>query len=539
MAGRLPGPVGADFDHTPRIDSGTLALVQSPRPGVVGQELAHGVHGYAYQEHDLRWTQTLDAAEAIWQALKASQPMVGAIVLQETGVALTHIVQGLIPGLMMAVGVVAASTVIGAAAGAAVGALAGGVGAAPGGALGGQVGFDAGMAGLALLGLGFLAEGFVSGLPGLRAQGELGIRRAVNSLFVPAAARPMEIQEASRHLAQAQAQLLKLVLMAVVAWLLKNPTLAAGKQAASSATGAASAMRSGEALATAEANVAQLVAKLRASRLGAGFADWVEGNWRSLVENPRLRPRVMQAGGAAKQVEVVTPSQLAKMRNAQQPSPSTEQPPKQVGTSKKPAQSTAANPHASFEDVYKKAPAAKVEIDATADEVASKYGGKVAKAPIKSVERAQQKIAADYGGDPTKIKDLARNTIIVRPENIEAVTKDLASKGAKVKAISPTIDDLGYSGVNSTIQTRAGIPAEIQVNSPEMIFAKEPEPLARALLGDGQYDAIASKSPVPGGLGHKYYEEWRVLEDKSTPAAEAIQQASRSYYDAIRSLYGN
>jgi hypothetical protein len=317
MAGRLPGPVGSDFDHTPRIDSGTLALVQSPRPGVVGQELAHGVHGYAYQEHDLRWTQTLDAADAIWQALKASQPMVGAIVLQETGVALTHIVQGLIPGLMMAVGVVAASTVIGAAAGAAVGALAGGVGAAPGGALGGQVGFDAGMAGLALLGLGFLAEGFVSGLPGLRAQCELGIRRAVNSLFVPAAARPMEIQEASRHLAQAQAQLLKLVLMAVVAWLLKNPTLAAGKQAASSATGAASALRSGEALATAEANVAQLVAKLRASRLGAGFADWVEGNWRSLVENPRLRPRVMQAGGAAKQAEVVTPSQLAKMRNSQ------------------------------------------------------------------------------------------------------------------------------------------------------------------------------------------------------------------------------
>jgi len=328
MAGRLPGPVGSDFDHTPRIDSGTLALVQSPRPGVVGQELAHGVHGYAYQEHDLRWTQTLDAAEAIWQALKASQPMVGAIVLQETGVALTHIVQGLIPGLMMAVGVVAASTVIGAAAGAAVGALAGGVGAAPGGALGGQVGFDAGMAGLALLGLGFLAEGFVSGLPGLRAQGELGIRRAVNSLFVPAAARPMEIQEASRHLAQAQAQLLKLVLMAVVAWLLKNPTLAAGKQAASSATGAASAMRSGEALATAEANVAQLVTKLRASRLGAGFADWVEGNWRSLVENPRLRPRVMQAGGAARQAEVVTPSQLKRLKAEPMPAePKSSSPP--------------------------------------------------------------------------------------------------------------------------------------------------------------------------------------------------------------------
>ena len=34
-------------------------------------------------------------------------------------------------------------------------------------------------------------------------------------------------------------------------------------------------------------------------------------------------------------------------------------------------------------------------------------------APIKSRERAMQKINNDWLGDPTKIKDLARNTIIV------------------------------------------------------------------------------------------------------------------------------
>lgn len=171
--------------------------------------------------------------------------------------------------------------------------------------------------------------------------------------------------------------------------------------------------------------------------------------------------------------------------------------------------------------------------------IASKHGGQVAQAPIKSVERAQQKIANDYGGDPTKIKDLARNTIIVPAEKIEAITAELATKGAKVKIISSDLDALGYSGVNSTIQTRAGIPAEIQVNSPEMIFAKEPEPLARALIGNEQYEAITRQSSVPGGLGHKYYEEWRIIEDKSSPAAKAIQQKSRDYYDAIRSMNAN
>lgn len=41
-----------------------------------------------------------------------------------------------------------------------------------------------------------------------------------------------------------------------------------------------------------------------------------------------------------------------------------------------------------------------------ADEIAKMYGGRVAKAPIKSQERAIQKITNDYGGDATKIKDL-------------------------------------------------------------------------------------------------------------------------------------
>lgn len=191
-----------------------------------------------------------------------------------------------------------------------------------------------------------------------------------------------------------------------------------------------------------------------------------------------------------------------------------------------------------FEEVYARAPAAKAEIDAMADEVAAQFGGKVAKAPIKSMARALEKINSEYEGDATRIKDLARNTIIVESDQVHAVAAELGSRGANVKIIDGATDPLGYSGVNSTMQTRAGIPGEIQVNSPEMIYAKESEPLARGLLGDETYDAVAAKTDVPGGLGHKYYEEFRVM-DKTDPDAKVIAGKSKAYYDAVRGGNGN
>ncbi len=186
-----------------------------------------------------------------------------------------------------------------------------------------------------------------------------------------------------------------------------------------------------------------------------------------------------------------------------------------------------------MDKLYNDAPHAKAEIDDLADEIADKHGGKVAKAPLKNRETATNKINKKYGGDPTKIKDVARNTIIVPADQIEAVTADLAASGANIKVIDGATDSHGYSGVNSTMKTKTGIVAEIQVNSPEMIYAKEPEPLARQLLGDQEYDAIAKKTGVPGGKGHKYYEQSRALPD-SDPGHAAIQADSKAYYNSVR-----
>ncbi|RLU03621.1 MAG: type VI secretion system tip protein VgrG [Ketobacter sp.] len=192
-----------------------------------------------------------------------------------------------------------------------------------------------------------------------------------------------------------------------------------------------------------------------------------------------------------------------------------------------------------FAEVYSKAPAAKLEIDAMADEIAALFGGQVAKAPVKSQERAIQKIMNDYGGNVARIKDLARNTIIVSPDKMDLAIGELVGRGAKVKVIDGDTDPLGYSGANSTIKTQAGIVGEIQVNTPAMIYAKESEPMARALLGDDLYNTVASRSGMPGGQGHKLYEQWREL-PPSDPGRVELEAESKSYYSAVRrSMDGN
>lgn len=190
-----------------------------------------------------------------------------------------------------------------------------------------------------------------------------------------------------------------------------------------------------------------------------------------------------------------------------------------------------------FASVYARAPAAKEEIDKLADEIAARHGGRVAKAPIKSEKRALEKIANDYGGDAAKIKDLARNTIVVPADKIDDVVRDLEAAGATVKRISPSSNDYGYSGVNSNLRTKSGLISEIQVNSPEMIYAKEPETLARGIIGDDVYDDIARKVGLEGGLGHKYYEVARSL-PVGDPQIEVIAEQSREYYDTVRRLSG-
>jgi len=297
------------------VDSGTLALTSMTAPGIVGADMAHVAHGLPPNDLDSWRQHPFDAARFIFKALQASRPMVGPIIVQETGVTLGHLIEGLIPSLLMAVGVLGATTVLGTVVGGAVGAFAGGFGAAPGAALGGQLGFDIGMAALAWMGLAFIVVSLGQGLPQLNQQAALGIKRAVHAMNLPPPARPAEMLEASRHFAQAQALLFKLILMGLVAWLLKKGAESSALKAEASVRAIPGASRAGTSVEAAEASVADMLAQIRKSRLGNSFADFIELEWRKLIENPKLRPQTAVKAVTKAEAEVVTPSQLAKMRH--------------------------------------------------------------------------------------------------------------------------------------------------------------------------------------------------------------------------------
>src|SRR5437764_1672049 len=143
------------------------------------------------------------------------------------------------------------------------------------------------MAILTWLGLAFLivsiAKGFVELLDTLKN----GIELAWEARNLQGGDQQRQIDRAADQLARVSGILMRLILEAIVAYLLKKAAMSSTRGAVATVNG----VRTVGAQATAEASVAELVGKLRASRLGAGFADWVESNWRDLMKDPRLQPK--------------------------------------------------------------------------------------------------------------------------------------------------------------------------------------------------------------------------------------------------------
>ena len=68
-----------------------------------------------------------------------------------------------------------------------------------------------------------------------------------------------------------------------------------------------------------------------------------------------------------------------------------------------------------------------------------------------------------------------------------------------------------------------------------MIYAKETEVNARKILSDKVWEQIAKETGMQGGLGHKYYEEIRILDEvKDRVKIEELTKLSQSYYAHFR-----
>lgn len=169
------------------------------------------------------------------------------------------------------------------------------------------------------------------------------------------------------------------------------------------------------------------------------------------------------------------------------------------------------------------------EVQSLAESIAKNNKGFVTPINYKSISSITIK-ATTEGITPYDIKDAVRTTIIVPKSQIDQVLNELSENDSFVRLKRQKPESfMGYSGNIVNIQTSNGLIAEIQVNTDRMIYAKEKPEDAKRILGEKRWKDIQNQTGMKGGLGHKYYEEWRVL-DKADKKAQKIVEKSIEYY---------
>ena len=188
---------------------------------------------------------------------------------------------------------------------------------------------------------------------------------------------------------------------------------------------------------------------------------------------------------------------------------------------------------ASVKEIMQKAVAVGDEVQSIAERIASGNKGYATPINFKSENSILRKVNAE-GITPYDIKDAVRTTIIVPKSKIEDVLQELSERSGFVRLKRQRPESfMGYSGNIVNIRASNGLIAEIQVNTERMIYAKEKPDDAKKILGEKRWDEIHERTGIEGGLGHKYYEEWRE-KDRASDEAQNITQKSMEYYSHFR-----
>jgi len=193
-------------------------------------------------------------------------------------------------------------------------------------------------------------------------------------------------------------------------------------------------------------------------------------------------------------------------------------------------------PPKNVEELMSRASESREEVMEIANELAAKYNGYAVPINLKGKERILEKVRGELKGEITGIKDAVRTTIILPQKDLRNIVVDSEKMSIFVRVKNQTPDNYaGYSGLLTNIRTKNGIQGEIQFNTAKMIYAKEKPKDAKFLLGVETWNAIKKETGMPGGLGHKYYEQMRAL-DKEKDAAlfKALVKKSIEYYKHFR-----
>lgn len=194
-------------------------------------------------------------------------------------------------------------------------------------------------------------------------------------------------------------------------------------------------------------------------------------------------------------------------------------------------------------DIMRRAREVGDEVQGIAESIAGRYDANCTPINYKSEQSIIRKVLTTREKKPSfgvsDLKDTARTTIIAERERIESVVEDLAKEPAVklfqrdmgISAVKRQTADryMGYTGTIVNLKMPNGLLAEIQVNTPKMIYAKEPREIAEQLIGKEKWLEIRRETGLEGGLGHKMYEEIRVLK-KGDPRRTILKRQSEEYY---------
>ncbi|HYO62033.1 MAG TPA: hypothetical protein VER08_00095 [Pyrinomonadaceae bacterium] len=224
-----------------------------------------------------------EGAWCVYQAVTKAPSYTSKDVTDQTGQALTEVLNAIVPGLLFSAAVLALSAIAGATVGALLGAFAGGAGAIPGAGAGAAAGLEVGTALLGWLGLGMLGFHVVNKLGEVNDLITGGVRRAWNARSKSDSAQRDEIDLAAHEMSLGMAVFIRLILEGIVIYLTKK----AGNK------------------------IGDITKALRGSRFARFFkldrlARWLDKNYPKLLKEPKLQPKP-QGKPAAPQTKPAKP----------------------------------------------------------------------------------------------------------------------------------------------------------------------------------------------------------------------------------------
>lgn len=175
-----------------------------------------------------------------------------------------------------------------------------------------------------------------------------------------------------------------------------------------------------------------------------------------------------------------------------------------------------------------KARRVKDNVQGIAKKIADKYGARVTPINLKSESSIRRKLKNNDVKGINDIKDLVRTTIIADAKDHDAILKELGAHPTHIRTKHQSRKDYGgYEGNITNIRVK-GVTGEIQVISPEMIYAKGPMHVAYKMLGKQKFLEIKNRTGLLSGQGHAFYEYLRTQKKGGEKHSKMADQ--KNYY---------